>query len=260
MADVHVLEGRTAIVTGAGQGMGEAIARALAHEGAAVVVGDLDAARAAQAAAAIRGAGGRALAIRADVSEEAGAEAMARAAVDAFGGLDILVNNAGVAAVKPFMQTTRADLERMMRVNVTGAMLCAQAALRVMLPRGYGRIINVSSISGQRGGTGRTAYGASKAALELMTRVMAVELAADGITVNAVAPGAIETAMAAGLHDLATRRAYGVQTPARRYGTPDEVAAAVVFLASEAAGYVCGHVLNIDGGFVAAGLMPRADQ
>ncbi|HEX8375255.1 MAG TPA: glucose 1-dehydrogenase [Geminicoccaceae bacterium] len=249
------LSGRVATVTGAGRGMGEAIALAFAREGAAVVAADLDLPGAERVAGVIRQAGGRARALRVDVGEEADAEALARAAVEGFGGLDIHVNNAGIGLLRPFMETSRADMERVMRVNLVGAMLCAQAALRVMLPRGYGRIVNIASLSGQRGGLGRTAYGASKAALELMTRVMSVELAASGITVNAIAPGAIATGMAAHMHDAATRDAYHRLIPQRRYGTAEEVAGAAVFLASDEAAHVCGHTLNVDGGFLSAGLM-----
>ena len=123
------------------------------------------------------------------------------------------------------------------------------------MARRSGRIINIASLSGQRGGTGRAAYGASKAGLELLTRVMAVELAEHGINVNAIAPGPIETEMARRVHDEATRRAYGALTPQRRYGRPEEIADAAVFLASDESRYVTGHTLNVDGGFRAAGLM-----
>jgi 3-oxoacyl-[acyl-carrier protein] reductase len=128
-----------------------------------------------------------------------------------------------------------------------------------MLPKRHGRIINICSLSGQRGGVGRSAYGASKAGLELLTKVMSVELAAFGITVNNVAPGAIATQMAVEMHDEATREAYHYLIPQRRYGTPEEVAAACAFLASDDAAHVCGTTLNVDGGFLSAGLMFRRD-
>ncbi len=254
-----MLQGRTAIVTGAGRGVGEAIARAMAAQGAAVVVSDIDPAGAERVAASLRAERARAVAARADVGQQADADTLARVAVERFGGLDILVNNAGIGMNKPFMETTPEDLERVMRVNFCGAMLCAQAALRVMLPRGYGRIVNITSISGQRGNLGRTAYGASKAALALMTRVMAAELGGQGVTINAVAPGPVETEMAARLHTPETRQSFHDRIPAARYGTPEEIAAAAVFLASEGAGYVCGHTLNVDGGFDASGIMPAKE-
>ena len=249
------LAGRVATVTGSGRGMGEAIARAFAREGAAVVVNDIDLDNAERVAAAISEAGGKAHAIRVDVGDEADAERLAQTAVGVFGGLDIHVNNAGIGQTRLFTETTRADFERILRVNLIGAFLCGQAAVRAMLPRGYGRIINIASLSGQRGGVGRSAYGASKAGLELLTRVMSVELAARGITVNAIAPGAIATEISAQMHDAATREAYHYLIPQRRYGLPEEVADAAVFLASDEARHVCGHTLNVDGGFQTAGLM-----
>ena len=194
--------------------------------------------------------------MRADVADPADAEALAERAMAATGRLDILVNNAGLGLDKPFMDTTPADLDRVMRVNVAGTLLCSQAALRRMLPAGYGRIVSIASISGGRGNIGRAAYGASKAAVELLTRVMTAELAAPNITFNAIAPGAVETEMAAQIHTPATRRAFHERTPQGRYGTPEEVAAAALFLCSEAASYVCGHTLNVDGGFSSAGLLP----
>lgn len=249
------LQGRTATVTGAGRGIGAAIGRAFAREGAAVVIGDIDATAAESVAADIRAGGGRAHAVRIDVTAEGDAARLAAAAVDAFGGLDIHVNNAGISTTRLFLETSRADLERILQVNLVGAFLCAQAAARIMVGRGYGRIINIASLSGQRGGVGRAAYGSSKAALELLTKVMSVELAAAGITVNNIAPGAIATQMAAEQHDAATRAAYHYLTPQRRYGLPEEIADAAVFLASDEARHVCGHTLNVDGGFLSAGLM-----
>lgn len=235
--------------------MGESIARAFAREGAAVVVSDIDLDGAERVAEDIRKAGGRAHAIRVDVGEDADAERLAATAVEVFGGLDIHVNNAGISLTRLFTETSRTDLERILRVNLIGAFICAQAAVRVMLPRGYGRIINIASLSGQRGGVGRAAYGVSKAGLEMLTKIMSVELASRGITVNNIAPGAIATRMAAEQHDKATRDAYHYLIPQRRYGTPEEIADAAVFLASDEARHVCGHTLNVDGGFLTAGLM-----
>jgi 3-oxoacyl-[acyl-carrier protein] reductase len=249
------LQGRVASITGSGQGMGESIARAFARNGAAVVISDVNEERAQRVADSIIGNGGRAVALRADVTVSADAERIAQAGVEAFGQLDIHVNNAGISQTRLFMETERGDLERILQVNLVGAFICAQAAVRHMLPRGYGRVINIASLSGQRGGVGRAAYGSSKAALELLTKVMSVELAASGITVNNIAPGAIATEMAAAQHDQATREAYHYLIPQRRYGTPDEVADAAVFLASEEARHICGHTLNVDGGYLTAGLM-----
>ncbi len=249
------LQHRVAIVTGAARGIGAAIARAMAAEGATLVLADLDH----DAASALaRDLGPRHRAIRTDIAAEGDPETLARTAFEAFGRIDILVNNAGIGVNGAFMDTTAHDMERAMRINLTGAMLCSQAALRRMIPAGYGRVVNITSISGQRGSSGRTAYGASKAALELMTKVMAVELGPHGITANAVAPGAVETEMAAALHDAETRRLFMDRTPAGRYATPAEVAAVCVFLASEAAAYVNGQAITVDGGLTTAGIvLPR---
>jgi 3-oxoacyl-[acyl-carrier protein] reductase len=220
-----------------------------------VIVSDLDEAAAKAVADDIVRQGGRASPLRIDVAGDDDAERLASAAVALYGQLDIHVNNAGISTTKLFLDTTRADFERILQVNLVGAALCAQAAVRRMLPRGYGRVINIASLSGQRGGVGRSAYGASKAGIELLTKVMSVELAASGITVNNIAPGAIATEMAAAMHDKATRDAYHYLIPQRRYGTPSEIADAAVFLASDDARHVCGHTLNVDGGFLTAGLM-----
>ena len=253
------LDGRVATVTGAGRGMGAAISRKLALLGAAVVVSDIDPTSAQQVADEIAQTGGQAVAATIDVSEEGDALELAKTAVNHFGKLDIHVNNAGVSANKLFLETTKEDLERIVSVNLTGAFLCSQAAVRIMLQNNYGRIINIASLSGQRGGVGRAAYGASKAGLELLTKVMSVELASRGITVNNIAPGAISTQMAVEQHDKATREAYHYLIPQRRYGTAEEIASAVAFLASDEAAHICGTTLNVDGGYLSAGLMFKRD-
>lgn len=250
-----MLNNKVATVTGAGRGMGEAIARTLSAKGAAVVVSDIDGDAAEAVAASIRDSGGKAVGIRIDVSDEEDAGRLAETAVQEFGALDILVNNAGISTTKLFLETTKQDMERIIGVNLIGAFLCAQAAVRHMLPNGSGRIINIASLSGQRGGIGRSAYGASKAGLELLTKVMSVELAAKGVLVNNVAPGAIATQMAVEQHDAKTREAYHYLIPQRRYGTPEEVAFMVAFLASDEASHVSGTTVNVDGGFLSAGLM-----
>ncbi|MEN9060852.1 SDR family NAD(P)-dependent oxidoreductase [Ponticoccus litoralis] len=250
-----MLNNKIATVTGAGRGMGEAIARTLSAKGAAVVVSDIDGAAAETVATSICDGGGKAVGLRIDVSSEDDAARLAETAVQEFGGLDILVNNAGISTTKLFPETTKQDMERIIGVNLIGAFLCAQAAVRHMLPNGSGRIINIASLSGQRGGIGRSAYGSSKAGLELLTKVMSVELAAKGVLVNNVAPGAIATQMAVEQHDTKTREAYHYLIPQRRYGTPEEVAFMVAFLASDEASHVSGTTVNVDGGFLSAGLM-----
>ena len=249
------LSGKHALITGAGRGIGRAIARVFVREGAAVAVADIDANLARDAANELERQGGRAVAIEADVANPASIRAMIESVLSAFGRIDILVNNAGIGGNTPFLETSIEEWERILRVNLTGAFLVAQAAAREMVKAGGGRVINIASLSGQRGGTGRAAYGAAKAGLDLLTRVMAVELAEHGINVNSIAPGPIETEMAKFAHDAATRAAYERLVPMRRYGSPEEIADAALFLASDESRYVHGHTLNVDGGFRAAGLM-----
>jgi NAD(P)-dependent dehydrogenase (short-subunit alcohol dehydrogenase family) len=252
----HRLDGKAAIVTGGAAGIGRAIAEALAGAGAAVAIADLKGAD--EAAAALRGAGRRAVAITADVGTEEDCARLVAAAAEALGRVDVLVNNAGIAMLRPFLDLPPAGFERVMRVNVTGALVCAQHAARRMIAQGGGgRIVNIASISGQRAGSGRTAYGTSKAALIQLTRQMALELAPHRITANAIAPGPVETDMVKTAHTPAQREAYSRLVPLGRYGTPAEIAAAALYLASDAASYVTGHVLDVDGGFMAAGLVVR---
>jgi 3-oxoacyl-[acyl-carrier protein] reductase len=229
-----------ALVTGGARGLGAAIVDALRAAGHAVTPLDRD-------ADALAAAGGG---IACDVTNRAQVEEMVEQIQP-----DILVNNAGVSIVRPVLDLSLEDWDRVLRVNLTGAFLMSQAAASHMAGQGGGRIVNITSTSGQRGGTGRAAYGASKGGLEILTKVMAVELAPMGITVNAVAPGPVETDLVAATHTDATRSAYLAAVPMRRYGAPVEIAAAVAFLASDAASYVTGHVLNADGGFGAAGVI-----
>src|SRR5262249_39427422 len=205
-------------------------------------------------AAEINAGGGDALAMQVDVAESADSQRMIGDCLAQFGRLDIFVNNAGIGLNKSFLTTTRDEWEQQLRVNLTGSFLCSQAAARAMVERGAGRIVNVASISGQRGGQGRAAYGAAKAGVILLTKVMAVELAPLGVRVNAVSPGPVDTDQSRETHTPSTRRAYFDRIPARRYGERAEVAAAVLFLASHESSFVNGHILNVDGGFDAAGL------
>lgn len=249
------LEGAVAIVTGAARGIGLSIARALAARGAAVVVADIGAAPAEAAARELTATGAAAWARPVDVADPASVAALAEAVLARFGRIDVLVNNAGIGRVSPFLETSFEDWSRTVAVNLTGAFLMAQTCARHMAARGSGRIVNITSTSGLRGGRGRAAYGSAKAGLDLLTKVMAVELAARGVNVNAVAPGPTETEMVKAAHDAATRAAYGAAIPAGRYGTPEEIADVVVFLCSDAARYVHGQTLAVDGGFAGAGVM-----
>jgi 3-oxoacyl-[acyl-carrier protein] reductase len=253
------LRNDVAVVTGAGRGIGSEIARRFAAEGARVVVADLDGEGARRVAAAITAAGGEAIGACVDIAEPAQVQRLVEDTVSRFQKLDVLVNNAGVGLNKPFLTTTLEEWELQLRVNLTGTFLCAQAAARMMVRQGAGRIVNVASISGQRGGQGRAAYGSAKAGVILLTKVMAVELSPHGVRVNAVAPGPVDTDQSRATHTPSTRRAYYDRIPARRYGERSEIAAAALFLASPEASFVTGHVLNVDGGFQAAGLLFEDD-
>ncbi len=246
---------RVAVVTGAGRGIGAAIAARLHGDGCAVALADLDGAAAEAAARGLNAGGATAFGLALDVADSASVEAGFAAVAARFGRVDVLVNNAGVATLAPFLEFPAEAFARVMAVNVTGALLCAQAAARLMRGSGGGRIVNIASVSGVRAGAGRTAYGTSKAALIGLTRQMAIELAPYGITANAVAPGPVETEMARRYHSAGVRAAYERQVPAGRYAAPEEIAAAVAWLASPEAAYVTGVVLPVDGGFLAAGMM-----
>jgi NAD(P)-dependent dehydrogenase (short-subunit alcohol dehydrogenase family) len=252
------LEGKVALVTGGARGIGFAIAKALAAQGAVPVIADINEQGARDAVAALQRSEGLALGV--NVAEQVSVTAMVEAIIARYGRLDILVNNAGIGGNTPFLDIKLEEWNRTIAINLTGAFLVAQTCAREMAKRRSGKIVNIVSLSGQRGGHGRAAYGAAKAGLELLTKVMAVELAELGINVNNIAPGAIETEMAKFAHDQATRAAYHYLIPMKRYGTPEEIADAAVFLCSDESRYIHGHTLNVDGGFRAAGLMFRGDK
>jgi len=250
---VGKLVGRVALVTGAGRGFGRAIALALGGEGADVVVNyQTSAGPAAEVVAALEKLGRRAVALQADVASEAAVSAMIDTALARFGRLDVLVNNAGVMVRGPFAGIPVGEYERMFAVNVTGTMLCTRQALPAMMARKYGRIVNLSSQLAQRsvGAGGFAAYAATKGAIEAFTRAMAGELGPHGITVNAIAPGGIETDMSRGVMDPEYRARRLGELPVRRFGSVEDVAYCAVFLAGEEAGYLTGQILHPSGGWV----------
>jgi 3-oxoacyl-[acyl-carrier protein] reductase len=241
------LEGKTAFISGASQGIGRACALALARMGARVALGARNEAKLEAVAEEIVSSGGQAKSFIMDVSDETSIQAAAKAAIAHFGSVDILVNNAGITRDTLLLRMKRADWEAVMATNLTGAFLLTQALLNPMLRARWGRIINVSSVVGRVGQAGQANYAASKAGLIGFTRSMARELASRSITVNAIAPGYVETAMTAVL-DAKQREAMLSHIPLGRPGSEQEVAHAVAFLASPEAGYITGHVLDVNGG------------
>jgi NAD(P)-dependent dehydrogenase (short-subunit alcohol dehydrogenase family) len=240
------LAGRVALVTGAGSGIGEATARRFAAETAIVVVNDVEVERARAVANDIQKDGGSALAIGANVTRRDEVEVMVGRVVTEFGRLDVLINNAGINRDAMSHKMSEEQWDQVLAVNLKGTFLCAQAALVRMRERGWGRVINTSSI-GSLGNIGQANYAASKAGVIGLTRTLALEYAKYGITVNCIAPGAVMTPMLAGVPDPIRERITG-QIPMGRIADPAEIAGVHAFLASEDAGYITGQVLFVDGG------------
>lgn len=240
-------EGKIALVTGASRGIGEAIAKRLASEGAKVLAAARSVDALARVVSEIEAAGGKASALALDLSDAASIDAAVKTALAAHGEIHVLVNNAGVTEDNLILRMGRQAWDRVLATNLTGAFLLTQAVIKGMVRKRYGRIVNVTSVVGLMGNAGQANYAASKAGLIGLTKSVARELASRNITCNAVAPGLIATAMTEKMTDAA-REALSTQIPLERLGAPDDVAAAAAFLASDEASYITGTVVNVSGG------------
>ncbi|MCD6353067.1 MAG: 3-oxoacyl-[acyl-carrier-protein] reductase [Proteobacteria bacterium] len=242
-----MLKEKVAIVTGGAQGIGQAIGFLLAKNGADIVIADINGDQAQQTAREIESSGRRSLAIQADISKFSEAEKVGKAVMDAFGRIDILVNNAGITRDNFFLKMKEEEWDSVISVNLKSVFNCSKAVIRYMSKQRSGRIINIASVVGQTGNIGQANYSASKAGIIGFTKTMAREFGSRGITVNAVAPGFIDTVMTRSLPEKA-KEGFLKNIPLGRLGTPEEIAEAVLFLATDASRYITGQEINVNGG------------
>ena len=249
--DKNMLEERVAIVTGSASGMGKAIAKGIASLGGKVAVADRDSENASKVASEIQSVGGKCIALRVDVSKKSEIQEMVQKVVDEFGTIDILVNNAGTIKNKPFFEISEEDWDEVLNVNLKGAFLCSYYAGKIMAARKKGVIVNVTSIEAEKYLPKSCQYAVSKAGLRMLTKAMAVDLAEYGIRVNSVGPGVILTGLTEELlSDRRRKEKYGKIIPLGRIGEPEDIVGAAIFLVSDAASYITGANVYIDGGLV----------
>lgn len=249
--------GRVAVVTGAASGIGLQVAHELAQQGATICIVDRNGTAAQKAAQGIADAGSQATAFVVDLADMDAVNAMLERLSQQFPTVDILVNNAGIVSTQPAVDVALPQWNTTLAVNLTAPMVLTQHVLPGMRAKGWGRIVNISSISGVRAGTGRLAYGTSKAALIAMTGQFAIESAEWGVTVNAIAPGFVDTPMIRTLHGSSRQSTYMDVCPMNRFCSPHEVSSAVLFFASDEASFITGQTLGVDGGYLASGLFTR---
>jgi 3-oxoacyl-[acyl-carrier protein] reductase len=241
------LKGKVALVTGAAQGIGKAVALLLARNGADIIVSDINLEKAEETAREVEGLGQRALAVKTNVAEANDVEKMVQTALERFGRIDILINNAGITRDKLLLRMSDEDWDAVLGVNLRGTFLCTRAVIRPMAKQKSGKIVNIASVVGTMGNAGQANYGASKAGVIGFTKTVAREYAPRGINVNAIAPGYIETPMTEALPEKAKEELKRM-IPMDRLGKPEDVAEAVLFLVSEASTYITGQVLHVNGG------------
>lgn len=242
------LKGKIAVVTGGGQGIGKAIARGLAREGARVVVGDIDGGNAKAVIKELEAAGSESLAVEVDVSDESSVEMLREKSLQRFGRVDILVNNAGIYPVSSVLEMSEEQWDRVIDTNLGGNFLCSKAVVPQMRAQKWGRIISISSTIGYKGTKGGAHYAASKAGIVGFVKALAREVALEAITVNAICPGVTDTAQPRGHHSEEELYAQAKQIPLGRIGQPEDIVGPVLFLASDAAAYVTGQALMVTGG------------